>query len=66
MDATTRVLIDLIEDAGFDVQVNVSNGCHLVEAVDLRTREQYIVTGDNLHQTVVELARQLGIDLSDG
>ncbi len=61
MDATTRVLVDLIEDAGFDVQVNVSNGCHLVEAVDLWTREQCIVTGDNPYRAVVDLARQVRI-----
>lgn len=59
-DPPTKALIETIRAAGFDVQVNTANGCHVVEAADRKTGETFVVWGDDLYRAVVELAQQLG------
>lgn len=39
IDLPTKATIATIRAAGFDVQVNTANGCHVVEAVDKRSGE---------------------------
>lgn len=66
MDAPTKALIETIGSAGFDVQLRTESDLHVVEASDRRTRETFVVTGDDLYPAVVELAQQVGIELEDG
>ena len=58
-------LIETIGDAGFNVQLRTDNGLHVVEASDRRTRETFVVTGDDLYTVGVELAGQVGVDVLD-
>ena len=66
MDAMTKALIETIGAAGFAVQLSASEGHHVVEAVNKETGEQFVVRGEDLYATVVELAGQVGLDLEDG
>ncbi len=66
MDPTTEALIEVIGDSGFTVQLHAADGQDLIEAVDQRTGEAFVVRGDDLYTAVVELARQVGIELEDG
>lgn len=66
-DATTKALVEVISDAGYVVMIGAdSNGNRVVEATDEKTGERFVVRGDNLYATVVELAQQVGIELEDG
>ena len=62
----TKARIETIGDAGFDVQVGTADAPHAVEAVDRETGETFVVRGDDLYRTVVELAQQVGVELEDG
>ena len=66
MDAVTQALIETIGAAGFAVQLSASEGRHVVQAINVQTGEQFVVRGDDLYATVVELAGQVGIELEDG
>ena len=66
MDAPTKALIETIGDSGFTVQLGASMGQHVIEAVNQRTGEAFVVRGDDLYLAVVELAQQVGIELEDG
>ena len=66
MDATTKAVIETIGGAGFTVQLYGKNGQNVVEAVNEKTDETFVVRGDDLYLVVVELAQQCGIELEDG
>ncbi len=67
MDATTQALIETIGDAAYSVMTGRdSDGNSIAEATDLTTSERFIVRGDDLYTTVVELAQQVGMELEDG
>jgi hypothetical protein len=66
MNPPTKALIETIGTAGCDVQLRTDNSLHVVEAAGVRTRETFVVTGDDLYTVVVELAQQCGIELEDG
>lgn len=52
---------------GYSVMVGTdSDGNKVVEATDKETGERFVVRADDLHMAAVELAQQVGIDLSDG
>ena len=38
----------------------------VVVAIDERTGERFVVRGDDVYETVVEVAVQVGIELEDG
>lgn len=63
MDAPTKALIEVIGDSGVTVQLYAANGQHVIEAVNQRTGEAFVVRGDDLYTVVVELAQQVGIEL---
>ncbi len=66
IDPPTKALIEVIGSAGYGVQVGMATGCHVVEATDRETGETFVVRGDDLYRTVVELAQQVGIEIEDG
>ena len=67
MDATTKALIETIDDTGYMVMTGAdSHGNSVVEATDERTGEKFVVRADDLYAAVVELAQQVGIDLEGG
>ena len=66
MNATTKALSETIGAAGFAVQLGAFKGHHIVEAVNEQTGERFVVRGEDLYATVVELAGQVGIGLEDG
>ena len=66
MDATTKAVIETISDAGYGVLYGADPSGHLiVEAIDLDTTETFIVSGADLYEVVIELAKQVGINLED-
>lgn len=66
IDPSTQALIEVIGSAGYGVQVGMANGLHAVEAVEQWSGETFVVLGDDLYRTVVELAQQVGVELEDG
>ena len=66
MNAPTKALIEVIGDSGFTVQLYGADGQDVIEAMNQRTGEMFVVRGDDLYLVVVELARQVGIELDDG
>ncbi|MCH7592048.1 MAG: hypothetical protein IH989_04610 [Planctomycetes bacterium] len=60
MDPVTKAVIETIGAAGYVDALSV------VVAVDERTGERFVVRGDDLYETVVEFAQQVGIELDDG
>ena len=66
MDAVTKSVIETIGDAGFVVMLSHVNGLHVIEATAQDTGELFVVTGDDLRTTAIELAEQVGIELMDG
>ena len=66
MDAPTKTLIEVIGDSGYTVQLHAATGQDIVEAVNQRTGEAFVVRGDDLYTAVVKLARQVGIEVEDG
>ena len=66
MDAVTKSIIETIGDAGFVVMLSHVNGLHVIEATAKDTGELFVVTGDELYATAIELAEQVGIELEDG
>ena len=66
MDPPTKAMIEVIGDAGFDVQVGMADAPHAVEAVDRETGETFVVRGDDLDRAIVRSPRQVGIELEDG
>ena len=66
MDAVTKALTETIGAAGFAVQLGASKGHHVVEAVNEQTGERFVVRGEDLYLTVVELAGQVGLELEEG
>jgi hypothetical protein len=66
IDAPTKALPETVGGAGFDVQFGTADAPHAVEAVDRETGETFVVRGDDLYRTVVELAQHVGIELEDG
>ena len=61
MDAVTKSVIETIGDAGFVVTLGHVNGLHVIEATAQDTGELFVVTGDDLRTTAIELAEQVGI-----
>ena len=47
------------------VEIGYTDELPVVVAVDLKTVEQFVVRGDDLYETVCELAVQVGIELED-
>ena len=66
MDAVTKSVIETIGDAGFVVMLSHVNGLHVIEATAQDSGELFVVTGDDLRATAIELAEQVGIELEDG
>ena len=66
MDAVTKAVIETIGDAGFVVMLSHDNGLHVIEATAQDTGELFVVTGDDLYTTAIELAEQVGLELEDG
>jgi len=67
MDARVNALIEAISGAGHSVMVGAdSDGNEVVEATDKDTGETFVVRADDLCVAAIELAQQVGIDLSDG
>ena len=66
MDAVTKSVLEVIGDAGFAVMLGHVNELHVIEATAQDTGELFVVTGDDLYTTAVELAEQVGIELEDG
>jgi len=66
VDPVTKCLIEVIGGAGFAVMLSYDNGLPVIEAIAHDTGERFIVRGDDLYATTVELALQVGIDLEDG
>lgn len=66
MDAVAKSIIEVVGDAGFAVMIGHDNGLHVIEATEQDTGELFVVTGDDLQATAVELAEQVGIELEDG
>ena len=66
MDPVTKSVIETIGDAGFAVMLSHVNGLHVIEATAQDTGELFVVTGDDLYATAIELAEQVGIELEDG
>ena len=66
INTVTEALIETMGAAGFTVQLGASEGHHVVETVNEQTGERFVVRGEDLYATVVELAGQVGIDLEDG
>lgn len=66
MDTATKALIELVGDNGYRVEIGCTDGQPVVVAVDERTGERFVVRGDDLYETVCELAVQVGIALEDG
>ena len=66
MTPITKATIEVIGDAGFAVTLRHDDGLHVIEATADDTGELFVVTGDDLYATAVELAEQVGIELEDG
>ena len=66
MNAVTKAIIETIGAAGFTVQLYGQDGQNVVEAVNEKTDETFVVRGEDLYEVVVELAQQCGIELEDG
>ena len=60
MDAPTKALIEGIGDSGFTVQLCGVDGRDVIEAMNQRTGEAFVVRRDDLYLAVVELAQQVG------
>ena len=66
MDATTKILIETIGNAGYSVMTGAdSDGNTVVETTDKTTGGRFIVRGEDLYNAVVELAQKVGLDLED-
>ena len=63
MDTTNKALIETIGAAGYHVLIGAAHGSPVVEAVWERTAERFIVHSERVYETVVEVARQVGIEL---
>ena len=66
MDAVTKAVLEVLGGAGYTVTIGVADGATMVEAIDSKTSEVFVVRGDDLYRAVVELAAQYGIDVMDG
>ena len=66
VNAVTKAVIETIGAAGFAVELGAEGGQEVAEAVNEETDERFVVRGDDLYETVVELAVQCGIELEDG
>lgn len=66
MTPVTKSIIEVIGDAGFVVMLSHDKGLHVIEATADDTGELFVVTGDDLYTTAIELAEQVGIELKDG
>ena len=66
VDALTKAIIETIGAARFTVQLYCQGGQNVVEAVDEKADETFVVRGRDLYLVVVELAQQCGIELEDG
>jgi hypothetical protein len=68
----TTAILDTIRGAGFHVgwtsTVDVRTGelRRIVNAVDARTGESFTVSAPEEYEAIIELARQVGIELEDG
>ena len=62
MDSVTKSLIEVIGDSGYDIMI----GNNVIEAIDQKTGERFIIRCSNLYDGSVELAEQVGIELEDG
>ena len=67
MIPATKATIEVIGGAGFVVSImGDGNGNHVVEAVNDKTGERFLVRSENIDDAVIELAEQVGIELRDG
>ena len=66
MDPVTKAVMETIGGAGFAVTLGHDNGLHVLEATAENTGELFVVRGDDLQATAIELAEQVGIELEDG
>ena len=65
MDTRTKAIIEVIDNAGYSVMTGAdSDGNAVAEATDKTTGERFIVRADDLYAAVIELAQQVGIELS--
>ena len=64
-DAVTKAIIETIGAAGFTAELGVEGGREVVTAVSEESGEAFVVRGDDLYETVVELAQQVGVALEE-
>ena len=69
--AVTEAILHTIRQAGYsmgEVRIGGFDGqvCDVVDAVDARTGDSFTVLAPTEYEAVVELARQVGIELEDG
>jgi len=62
LETVTKSLIEVIGDSGYDIMI----ANNVIEAIDHKTGERFIVRCSNLYDGSVELAQQVGIELEDG
>ena len=55
-----------MSDNGYRVEIGYVDALPVVVVIDERTGERFVVRGNVLYETVVELAGQVGIELMDG
>ena len=65
MDTLTKAILETIGVAGYAVSIGADNGLPVVEAIDNKTGERFVVRGE-LDEAAVELAEQVGVELEDG
>mgnify|MGYP006908235693 CR=1 FL=1 len=61
-DPTTRAVLKVIADAGFNLDIGETQ----ITATSQETGERFIVKGNDHYSLALELACQVGIDLEDG
>ena len=66
MDAVTKAVIETIGGNGYRVEIGYTDALPVVVAIDEQTGERFVVRGDDLYETVCEVAAQVGIELDDG
>ncbi len=66
LDAVTKPTVETIGAAGVTVELYGQDGQNVVEAVNEKTVETFVVRGDDLYLVLVELAQQCGIKPEDG
>ena len=57
----SKAILETIGGAGYIVVTGADNGQHVVEAIDQKTGERFIVRGPKLYEATMELAEQVGI-----